>query len=428
MRTKRIPVHKLTVGMFAEELDRPWLDTPFFFHKKKIKRQEDIDEFIRYGIKTVLINTDKGLDCKEESILNQHERAHLGDIPKVPQSPPPTPPDSDPVALNEELPRAREIRNNVTNAVKNVFNDARMGKAIEINEVKAQVNTMVDSVFRNRDALLCLANLKDYDNYTFLHSVNVGILAVSFGRHLGLSKDQLENIGLGGLLHDIGKTQIPEDILNKPGKYTEEEYTIMKRHVTLGEEILSRHDHIPQEAALVTSQHHERLNGTGYPQHLYGDKISLFGQIASMADVYEAMTYDRVYRKATSCHTTLKKLYEWGDTLFSRSLMERFIQCIGIYPFGTFVELNNGHCGIVVSVNHDALLRPDVLILFDKDKKPQNPSLLELAKERDSGGDFLYSIQSELDPEVWGVDIDQYLHGRQSVHDQKLCKTPSISR
>ncbi|MDZ4384500.1 MAG: HD-GYP domain-containing protein, partial [Nitrospirota bacterium] len=308
MSTKRIPVHKLTVGMFAEELDRPWLDTPFFFHKKKIKRQEDIDEFIRYGIKTVLINTDKGLDCKEESILNPHERAHLVDIPSVPQILPSKPQDSDPVALNDELPRAKEIKTNVTNAVKNVFNDVRMGKAIAINEVKVQVNTMVDSVFRNRDALLCLTNLKDYDNYTFLHSVNVGILAVSFGRHLGLSKDQLENIGLGGLLHDIGKTQIPESILNKPGKFSEEEYTIMKRHVSLGAEILSKHDHIPQEAALVTSQHHERSNGTGYPQGLYGDKISLFGQIASMSDVYEAMTCDRVYQKTKSCHTTLKTL------------------------------------------------------------------------------------------------------------------------
>ena len=427
MSTKRIPVHKLTVGMFAEELDRPWLDTPFFFHKKKIKRQEDIDEFIRYGIKTVLINTDKGLDCKDESILNQHERAHLVDTPKAPQLPPSKPQDSDPVVLNEELPRAKEIKTNVTNAVKNVFNDVRMGKAIEINEVKAQVNTIVDSVFRNRDALLCLANLKDYDDYTFLHSVNVGILAVSFGRHLGLSKTQLESIGLGGLLHDIGKTQIPESILNKPGKFSEDEYTIMKRHVSLGVEILNKHDHIPQEAALVTSQHHERFNGTGYPQRLCGDKISLFGQIASMADVYEAMTYDRVYRKATSCHTTLKRLYEWSDTLFNRSLMEMFIQCIGIYPYGTFVELNTGHCGIVVSVNHEALLRPNVLILFDKDKKPQNPLLLELAKERDSGGNFLYSIQSELDPAAWEVDINQYVYDRQYVHDKKLCETPSTS-
>ncbi len=221
------------------------------------------------------------------------------------------------------------------------------------------------------------------------------------------------------MLHDIGKTQIPESILNKPGKFSEEEYTTMKRHVSLGVEILNKHDHIPQEAALVTSQHHERFNGTGYPQHLYGDKISLFGQIGSMADVYEAMTYDRVYRKATSCHSSLKRLYEWGDTLFNRSLIEKFIQCIGIYPFGTFVELNTGHCGIVISVNHEALLKPDVLILFDEDKKPQNPQVLELSKERDKRGNFLYSIQSELDPAAWGVDINQYVHVRQYVQEKK---------
>src|SRR3990167_11113348 len=296
MSTKRIPVHKLTVGMFAEELDRPWLDTPFFFHKKKIKRQEDIDEFIRYGIKTVLINTDKGLDCEEESILNQHERAHLVDIPSVPQILPSKPQDSDPVALNDELPRAKEIKTNVTNAVKNVFNDVRMGKAIAINEVKVQVNTMVDSVFRNRDALLCLANLKDYDNYTFVHSVNICILSVSFARHLNLPKTHLEHIGLGALLHDLGKTQIPESILNKPGKYTPEEYNIMKGHVGLGVEILRKHDNIPAEAMMVVLQHHERYNGCGYPQKLYGDKIDLIGQIAGISDVYDAITYDKIGR------------------------------------------------------------------------------------------------------------------------------------
>ncbi len=422
MGLKKIPVHKLKVGMFLEELDRPWLDTPFFFHRKKLKKQDDIDELVKYGIRTVLINTDKGPDCEEESILDQNERAHLIDTLKTLQIPPSKPQGSDPVALNEELPRATEIKINVTNVVKNVFNDVRMGKAIEIKDIKTQVATIVDSVFRNRDALLCLANLKDYDEYTFVHSVNVCILAVSFGRHLGLSRDQLESIGLGGLLHDIGKTHIPERILNKPGKYTEEEYTVMKRHVTLGVEILAKHENIPHEAALVTSQHHERYNGTGYPQKLYGEKISLIGQIGSISDVYEAMTYDRVYRKAASCHITLKRLYEWSDTLFSRTLIEKFIQCIGIYPFGTFVELNTSHSGIVVTVNHEALLRPMVLIHFEKGKKLQNPLLVDLANDRDEEGNFKYSIQKELDPDAWGVDINQYI-----MDAKKAYPTPSTS-
>ena len=410
MANKTIPVHKLKPGMVVEELDRPWLDTPFFFHRKKIKTQTQIDEFIKYGIQHVMINIEKGLDCEEQSILNQHEKSHLLEADKAPSSPVPKLQETeDPAELREELPRAKEIKTRVSNVVKDVFNDVRMGKAIEVKDIKAQVGTIVDSVFRNRDALLCLSNLKDYDDYTFVHSVNICILSVSFGRHIGLPRDQMENLGLGGLLHDIGKTRIPESILNKPGKYTEEEYSVMKKHVSLGAEVLSKHENIPHEAMLATSQHHERVNGSGYPQKLYGEKISLFGQIGGIVDVYDAMTYDRVYHKAISCHATLKRLYEWGDTLFNKALVERFIQCIGIYPFGTFVELNTGHCGIVMSVNHQMSLKPGVLILFDKDKKRQEPQAVELANERDENGNSIYSIERELDPRAWDVDISQYV-------------------
>lgn len=405
---KKIPIQKLKTGMFVEELDRPWIDTPFFFHKKLIKSQDQIDKLISHGIQHVMINTDRGDDSEDKSVLDKNEKLHLSATPKESPETSGKSEYSDPVRLEEELPRAKEIKGNVTNVVKSIFSDARMGKAIEVKAVKEQVGDLVDSVLRNRDALLCLTNLKDYDDYTFLHCVNIGILAVSFGRHLGMTKRQLENIGFGGILHDIGKTMIPESILNKPGKYTEAEYEIMKRHVSLGGEILRKHDNIPEEAMLVAIQHHERYNGTGYPNRLFGNKISLEGQIASISDVYDALTYERVYHKASSCHATVKRLYEWGDTLFDRELIERFVQCIGIYPFNSFVELNTGQCGIVVSVNHHNLLRPQVRIILDSNKKPQYPSLIDLAVEKDDNGAFLYSIVTELDPATIGIDITQF--------------------
>ncbi len=405
---KKIPIQKLKTGMFVEELDRPWIDTPFFFHKKLIKSQDQIDKLISHGIQHVMINTDRGDDSEDKSVLDKNEKLHLSATPKESPETSGKSEYSDPVRFEEELPRAKEIKGNVTNVVKSIFSDARMGKAIEVKAVKEQVGDLVDSVLRNRDALLCLTNLKDYDDYTFLHCVNIGILAVSFGRHLGMTKRQLENIGFGGILHDIGKTMIPESILNKPGKYTEAEYEIMKRHVSLGGEILRKHDNIPEEAMLVAIQHHERYNGTGYPNRLFGNKISLEGQIASISDVYDALTYERVYHKASSCHATVKRLYEWGDTLFDRELIERFVQCIGIYPFNSFVELNTGQCGIVVSVNHHNLLRPQVRIILDSNKKPQYPSLIDLAVEKDDNGAFLYSIVTELDPATLGIDITQF--------------------
>lgn len=409
MALKRIPIHQLKPGMFVDELDRSWLETPFFFHSGKIKNQHQIDELIKGEIKNVIIDTEKGIDIDKQSLLNEHEKDHLTSKHTASTPNPAQLEYTDPVLFQEELSRAKEIRNNVSTAVKNVFNDVRMGKAIALNEVKDQVSTIVDSVFRNRDAMLCLANLKDYDNYTFIHSVNISILAISVGRQLNLPKNQLMNIGLGGLLHDIGKTQIPESILNKPGKYTEEEYKIMKRHVQLGMEILGKHDNIPHDAFLITSQHHERYNGTGYPQRLYGGKISLIGQIGGISDVYDAITYDRVYHKASSCHGTVKRLYEWSDTLFDRNLVEKFIQCIGIYPFGSFVELNSGNCGVVVSVNHHILLRPNILVLLDKNKRPQPPTLIDLAAEVDDHGNPKYSIVKELNPVEWNVDVSQYV-------------------
>ena len=408
MASKKIPVQKLKAGMFVEELDRQWIDTPFFFHKKLIKNQDQIDKLISHGILHVMINTDKGADCEDKSVLDDNEKSHLSAATKAQPQPSGKPENSDPLRIEEELPRAKEIKSNVTNVVKNIFSDARMGKAIEVKAVKEQVGDIVDSVFRNRDALLCLTNLKDYDDYTFMHCVNIGILAVSFGRHLGMKKKQLENIGFGGILHDIGKTMIPESILNKPGKYTEAEDEIMKRHVNLGGEILRKHDNIPEEAMLVALQHHERFNGTGYPNRLFGGKISLEGQIASIADVYDALTYDRVYHTASSCHATVKKLYEWGDTLFDRVLIEKFVQCIGIYPFYSLVELNTGQCGIVVSMNHQSLLRPRVSIILDSNKKPQSPTIVDLAEEKDGKGDYLYSIVHELDPAAVGVDVSQF--------------------
>ena len=409
MGTKVIPVHKLKIGMFVEELDRSWLDTPFLFHKKKIRKQADIDSLIENGIKHVTINTDKGLDVEEEEgILNQAEREHLTshhgshemENVKI---------DEDPKGLTIELPKAQEVKNQALKVVKDIFQDVRLGKSLSIEEAKTQVKGIVDSVFRNRDALLCLLNIREYDNYTFIHSVNVCILAVSFGRHLGFSREEIENLGLGALLHDIGKTKIPESILNKPGKFTEEEYNIMKKHVELGVAILSQHKEIPEEAMLVAWEHHEKYNGSGYPRRLYGDKISLMGQIGGISDFYDATTYDRVYHKGASCHSVVRSLYEYSDILFKRNLIERFIQCIGIYPFGSFVELNTGHCGIVVSVNHNMLLRPQVLVMVDEDKrKLEEPRLIDLSEVKDEQG-YVYHIEGEADPTPYNIDVERIL-------------------
>ncbi|HBI24933.1 MAG TPA: phosphodiesterase [Nitrospiraceae bacterium] len=411
MSTKKIPIQHLRVGMFIVGLDRPWLDTPFLFHRKKIKNQEQIDKLIDYGIKEVVIDTKMGIDSKTEPDLSkdkdeikpvEFEKTSFASFKTELQN-------DDPFKLREEMPKAKKIKAEVTNLMKGVFNDTRMGKSIELRDVKKKVTEIVESLFRNRDALWCLSHIKDYDEYTFSHSVNVCVLTASFGRHLGMSKERLKDIALGGLLHDIGKSQIPEGILNKPGKYTQEEFNIMKCHVEMGADLLHKYKDIPEDAMLVTFQHHERWNGTGYSKYLHGDEISLVGQITSICDVYDAMTTERVYRKATQPHLILKNLYEWGDTLFNRALVEKFIQYIGIYPFGSFVKLNNGSYGVIVSKNHKELLRPNVLIVSDINRSAHPPTLIDLSSEKDKDGNYKYSIEEVLDPVKCGIDTSQYI-------------------
>lgn len=413
MSTKRIPIQHLRVGMFIVGLDRPWLDTPFLFHKKKLKTQEQIDKLINYGIKEVVIDTEKGIDSETEPDLSKDkDKDEIKPVEFKKTSSPPFKTelqDNDPSKLREEMPQAKKIKTEVTQLMKGIFKDARMGKSIELQDVKQKATEVVESVFRNRDALWCLTHLKEHDEYTFAHSVNVCILAISFGRNLGMSREYLKNIALGGLLHDIGKSKIPERILNKPGRFTEEEYSIAKRHVELGAEELRQHKDIPEDSMLVTLQHHERWDGTGYPQGLNGDAISLAGQITGITDVYDAMTSERVYRKAIRPHLILRKLYEWAGTLFKRTLVEKFIQCIGIYPFGSFVKLNSGYYGVVVSRNYKELLRPNVLIVFDKNRSNHPPTLIDLSLEKDKNGNYKYSIEETLDPVQYGIDTSQYI-------------------
>ncbi len=405
---RKISIHNLRVGMYVNGLDRSWWDTPFLFHNKKINNQEQIDKLIEHGIKEVTIFSDEEAYIKSESIAGEQDRKCNIEETVEFKSTNSAIQDSDPVELKEELPKARKIKSEVIRTIKHVFEDVRMGKSIEMPAIRQKVVDIVESIFRNRDALWSLSNLKNHDEYTFVHSVNVSIIVASLGRHLGLSRECLESAALGGLLHDIGKTKIPVSVLNKPGIYTEKEYNIMKRHVIFGAEILEQYKDIPDEAILMALQHHERFNGTGYNQKLSKEKISLAAQIASIADVYDAMTSDRIYRKAVKPHLIIKKLYEWADSLFDRMLIEKFIQCIGIYPYGTFVKLNRNYYGVVVSRNNRKLLRPTVLILFQGNKKI-SPAVIDLSNEIDRNGNYTYVIEEALDYAEFEVDINQVL-------------------
>jgi HD-GYP domain-containing protein (c-di-GMP phosphodiesterase class II) len=290
------------------------------------------------------------------------------------------------------------------------MHDVRVGKNIEGGKVSKVVGEMVDSIFRNRDALASLTRIKGYDEYTFVHSVNVCALCVTLGRHLDFDAEQLRQLGIGAMLHDTGKMKVPIEILNKPGRLTEREFLEMKKHPIYSAEIMSRTDGIPDEAKTVAIQHHERYHGNGYPYGLKGDEIRLFSQLTSIIDVYDAITSNRCYSKAMPAYEGIKKLYEWGKTDFNLPFVERFIQCLGIYPLGTVVQMDSSEIGVVISINHDMILRPQVLLMYkDERRRYPTPVVANLSERSPDGNRFLRSIVRPLNPAQWRIDVEQIL-------------------
>ncbi len=244
-----------------------------------------------------------------------------------------------------------------------------MGRALNMEAVSEVVGSMADSILRSPDALTSLTRLKQFDEYTFFHSVNTSILALSVGRHLGYRRAPLLQLGTGMLLHDIGKTQIPIEILNKLGRYEADEFEIMKQHVLRGAEILSHTTGLTDMFLKPTLEHHERVDGTGYPHQRSRTDLSQFGRIAAIVDIYDAVTSDRCYHKGKTPHDTLQILYQLGTRgHVDGELVQQFVQVVGVYPVGSCVSLNTGERAIVKQVNHHAPLQPLVVLITDEEE------------------------------------------------------------
>lgn len=381
---KKIQVHELRKGMYVAELDRPWIGTPFLFQGFYISSDAEIEELRRY--------------CQYVFVDTEQETPSLAASRKTPgrQIPPPQQPmEPDPVALlefkllnksapaahpthryrdetllEEEIVHARTVESRSRELIYTIMDDVRLGKGIAVAEAKNAVAGMVESVVRNPDALVWLTQLKNKDEYTALHSLRVCILALTFGRHLELPPDHLNVLGIGALLHDIGKLKVPNEILNKPARLTDKEFGIMKTHVPHGVAILESTPGIPAAAIEVARRHHERYSGAGYINGYSGDQIGLFGMIGAIVDSYDAISSDRAYHTGLSAYDALARLYQGRNTDFHTGLVEQFIQCMGIYPIGSIVEMRSGNVGVAISINRTRRLRPQVALVLDTDKKP----------------------------------------------------------
>ncbi len=275
----------------------------------------------------------------------------------------------DTVAFEEELVEAKDIRNEAEGLVRDFMGRVRIDGGIQTDKVNRTVGRMVDSVFKNQDALASLSRLKSRDDYTFAHCVNVCILSLALGRHMGFTEGELNELGTGAILHDIGKMLVPENILKKPGRLTEDELGLMQRHTALGGEILSKTSDISDSARSVPLHHHEKFDGSGYLDRLRGAGIHIYARIAAVADVYDAMTSDRVYQKGMHPEVALRRMYQLRGVSFEPEIVERLIKCLGIYPIGTFVQLNTGEMAVVSMPNHTDPLKPKVLVLYDRSRR-----------------------------------------------------------
>jgi HD-GYP domain-containing protein (c-di-GMP phosphodiesterase class II) len=278
-------------------------------------------------------------------------------------------PDETPVRA--ELPRAQKSFARAHEVLDKLSHDMRTGTPVDVQHVDEVVTDMVDSMVINPDALMWIARLRQQHNELYSHGVQVAVYLLALGRHLGFPKDQLGYLGAMGLLLDLGKTALPRDLLDKPGRLTEEEFDLVKQHVEYGLEVVSSGPTTVRPEILEgIAQHHERLNGLGYPKGLKGQQIGIYGRMAGIADCFTALTSPRPYAEVLSVSDAMMRLYKWGDDLFSQPLVEKLVQAIGVFPVGSLVELSSGEVAIVVRHNRVRRLQPTVLVIAGRDKLP----------------------------------------------------------
>ena len=390
--------------MHIEKLDRSWLSTPFFRHKITITSPEQIVQLKACGVQTLIVKVDT---VEVEAVPEPAAEPERTETPVEPVAKAEIPAPQ-PVPFDEELPVAREVYLAAKTVIQAAMNDIRLGRAINVEAVQQVVSDMTDSVFRNPDALPSLSRLKRFDEYTFYHSVNTSLLAMSLGRSLGFDREAIHLAGVGTLLHDVGKMKIPLEILNKPGRFEAHEMEIMKQHVLRGVEVLSSTTGLGNSYVQPALEHHERVNGGGYPHQRAKQDISQFGLITAVVDIYDAMTSDRVYHKGKPPHEILQLLYRLSlEGHLDSTLVQRFIQVVGVYPVGSVVELNTGETGIVKQVNHQTPLAPVALLVKSAGNTmlshPQEQDLSQQAQAPSK------NIKAVLAPQQAGVDPDLYL-------------------
>jgi len=403
-----VPVERLQFGVYVSELERPWTGTPFVFQGFVLEDEKQLGTLKKY-CKKVYVDPEKSTDLPDRRAIKTIPGGTKPKIESVLASITRKVVYEEKVSVDVELPAARAAQGRTEVALRDVFDTVRSGKVIDAPRVREAVTSMTDSVVRNPDAMLLLSKLKERSDLTHDRAIGVSIYMITFGRFLQLPREQLDLLGMLGLLQDVGKMRMPAGLLEKKGPLTEEERKACQSHLEHSVAILKETTGLPTELPALAALHHERFDGSGYPDHLKGPEIGLFGSIAGLVDCFDALTRQRPYAEALSPSNALSKLYDWRDTLFDGSLVQQMIQCIGIYPVGAAVEMNSGEIGIVIAQNLVRRLQPRVMLVLDAKGNPIKPQkILDLVKEPKAGPDMPYRIKRTLEKGSVPIDAAEF--------------------
>lgn len=398
---KKIAISQLQTGMFVDKVDAPWFQHSLWKTRFLIDNRETLTRVRTCGAKECWIDTAQGKDVSAP-VAPTH--------PKVAVD---TAPATKPVVrvpMGDELQTASDIIKRSKAAVVSLFAEARMGNAVNTSECEPLVNDIVGSVDRNGDALISLCRLKMADEYTYMHSVSVCALMVSLGRQLGLDEASCRDAGMAGLLHDLGKAAIPQQILNKPGKLSDDEFTVVKSHPVKGYETLLASGVENERVLDVCRHHHEKMDGSGYPDKLNADSISLIARMSAVCDVYDAITSNRPYKAGWDPAESVSRMASWQGH-FDPVVLQTFIKTIGIYPTGSLVRMASGKLGIVVEQNAAKLTAPKVKLFFSTQSGlPMVPKLLNLVESHVTD-----RIVARESPENWNFNL-AYLNDLWAKH------------
>jgi len=387
---KKIPMDKVIVGMYVDSLGKDWMKHNFLRNSFLIKDEAVLQKLKSSKLKQVVIDTEKGLDVQQDkpeqpADVSQKRKEEKPLYPKTSAT---------------DIKQAKKAFKMASKVVCDLMKDVRSGKALNKEKARDSAEQIIKSIDSSPHTLTAVTRIKTRDEYTFQHSVGVATLLAGFARHMGdYSDDQIEEITVGGIIHDIGKVNTPDHILNKPDKLTDEEFVIMREHVTHSRDILQENGGFTQMQLDISLMHHEKPNGKGYPLGLKADEISEIGAMAAIIDVYDALSTKRVYKEAWEPSHALKSMVEWGEGAFNQPLLMQFISYLGVYPVGTWVMLESGKIGFVLSLNEDKL-RPVVQIKLDLKSRRLLNDQVDLSKNKSE------SIQAVASPSQYGLDED----------------------